>query len=187
MLINIRYLLHLTETLFFGVLACHQPELDGFNQQPLSTFLLPAMLIKLSNIKQFSVGTLGIKSMSAGREANMLPLCLAAPLQRHFSLINYATSGKTIESYGSKLRNVPLEPSDAKFRNSSILSLISGAINLPRWVSPSTTQWGNPIDPCITACRVRKNKLGSLSFNASLGVNFAQDMSNYFCLNIPNL
>ena len=48
-----------------------------------STFLKPALLIKLSNIDNVSSekisGVLGIKPRAAGWEASMLPLCYAAP------------------------------------------------------------------------------------------------------------
>ena len=62
--------------------------------KPLSTFLSPAPMINLSDINNFSseifIGTVGIDPRVAGWEANMLPLCYAAPLplphpQKYFS------------------------------------------------------------------------------------------------------
>ena len=63
--------------------------------KPLSTFLLPAPLINLSNINNFSseiiLGMRGIKPWGAGWEASMLPQCNAAP-HPHYNIGGYKYS-----------------------------------------------------------------------------------------------
>ena len=69
--------------MFFVVLVCHKPGLDGFDPLFQATIHFPAPLINLSNIDNFSsenfLGTLGIEPRAAVPEARMLPLCYAAP------------------------------------------------------------------------------------------------------------